>query len=151
MPKKPRNKRSYRPRLLSVPPYLAGRACFVENSEHQNEDRCFLLRIANRTADEAEVLRRVRQIQAAWVVASRMEETESLRRTLLSGILLLDTYLNPQNSETIPAEALDLLCRSVDTARAVWENTGHLERMQAMNAVINGRIAVGMACRSREQ
>lgn len=144
MPKTTRPKKRRRPRLITAPPFLAD-CSFKKDSDRRGEDRSFLLRIANRTADKTEVLWYVRQIQAAWVLASRMEKTQELRRSLLCGILLLDTYLNPQNTDTIPPEALDLLCRSVETARAVWENAEHLERMQAMNAVISGRVTAYMA------
>ena len=50
--KKPRSKKRYHPRAVAVSPYLAGLNIGESAVDHKENDRIFLLRVANQTADK---------------------------------------------------------------------------------------------------
>lgn len=144
MSKKPRPKKHYRPRAISVPPYLASLGHFENAGKYRDHDRSFLLRVANRTADEEDIVIHLRLIQAAWLLATRMENTQSLRASLQSGIPVLNACADGEKADPVTPEMIDVLARSVETARGIIENSGHVERLQAMQAVVSGRVTVGI-------
>ena len=79
MSKKPRPKKRYRPRAVAVPPYLASLDTYDNGFDHREDDRIFLLQVANRTVDCEDLFTRVRMMQAAWLLASRVEDAKTLR------------------------------------------------------------------------
>lgn len=144
MSKKPRPKKHYRPRAVAVPPYLATLKAYDNGIDHRENDRIFLLRIANRTASENDALIHVRLFQVAWLLAARMKEAKSLRECLREGILSIGYYSDPEGKLEFTSREFETLSTAVEVCRQIIENSGSVERAQAMNAVMSGRVEVGI-------
>lgn len=144
MSKKPRPKKRYRPRAVFVPPYLgtlnAGLGRPIE--ELREEDRTFLLRVSNRTVDEEELVLYCRLFQMAWLLASKMEQAKALRTCMNAGLLSIGAYLGADDK--FDTEQFEALASAVETSRDIVENAGQIERAQALKAVINNRVAIGL-------
>lgn len=138
MSKKPRPKKRYRPRSLAVPPYLGAMKIGTRHN-HEAEDRAFLLRVANRTADAAEVVKNLEILQCGWVLASSMAESQTLRTCLKHGVQALDKYLDPEGKE-FDRQSFEALAQSVEVCRDIIEHAGQLERDQAFLAVVSGKV-----------
>ena len=138
MSKKPRPKKKYRPRAVSVPPYLNSFETQDQSNLGTDHDRTFLLQVANRTVDESELALQCRLMQAAWLLAENMENTKELRKAIFEGISAVGAYLSDDHQE-FTQEAFEMLAIGVDTCRAILQTASRLERTQAMAAVLSGR------------
>ena len=94
MSKKPRPKKKYHPRAVSVPPYLNSIQSQDQSNFGTDHDRTFLLQVANRTVDESELALQCRLMQAAWLLADNMENTKELRQSIFDGIAAVGAYLS---------------------------------------------------------
>ena len=73
MSKKPRPKKKYRPRAVAVPHYLNSLTTDVDRShDARDEDRVFLLQVANRTVEKVDLAMYGRIMQIAWVLAAKV-------------------------------------------------------------------------------
>lgn len=143
MSKKPRAKKHYRPRAVFVPPMLSTLKDPSLTEKAKEEDRVFLLRVANRTADSQEIVVYGRIMQVAWVLAAKMENAVQLREMLREGLRSMGAYLSENHVEFSPND-FETLSESVEIARDILENSGQIERAQAMSAVLSGRADVGL-------
>lgn len=141
---KKRPKKHYRPRAVAVPPFLATMQSFGDNVDHRENDRVYLLRVANRTATEEDGLIHVRLMQVAWILAARMENARALRECLRDGILAVGYYSDPKGELEFTQEHFEQLSAAVETCRGILDNSGHLERAQAMTAVLDKNVLVGV-------
>lgn len=143
MSKKPRPKKHYRPRAVFVPPMLSTLKIPELSKNAREEDRVFLLRVANRTAADDEIVLYGRLMQVAWVLAAKMENAVQLREAFREGLRSMGAYLSEDHVE-FNAEYFDTLTVAVEAARDVLENSGQIERAQAMAAVLSGKLDVGL-------
>lgn len=143
MSKKPRPKKRYRPRAVAVPPYLASLNTYDDGIDHREDDRVFLLQVANRTVDEEDLFTHVRLMQVAWLLASRMEDAKNLRECLHEAILAIGAYVDADRETVFTPERFEALRAGTELCRSILENSGHVERAQAMAAVLNGNVTVG--------
>ena len=145
MSKKPRPKKKYRPRLLSVPPYIAAMDASIGKSQEQGrlDDQTFLLRMANRTAEQSDLVFRCQLMRAAWLLAERMEEAKTIRECLFNGVEALGAYL-PEGHKEFTEEYFEMLTQATEVARSVFENASRIERAQAMAAVMDDRFNLAM-------
>lgn len=144
MSKRTRPKKKYKPRAVAVPPFLNSLDALSdkESSGEPNEkDRIFLLQVANRTVEEADLALQVQVLRAAWVLAEKMESTKELRQCLVDGIVAIGTYLSEDHKEFTP-ECFEMLSTAIETCRAIMQATGQIERAQAMAAVLDGRVNI---------
>lgn len=123
---------------MAVPPYL-GAMKIGTRHDHEAEDRVFLLRAANKTADSTEIVKYLEILQCAWVLASSMAESQVLRTCLKHGVQALDKYLDPEGKEFDQA-SFEALAQSVEVCRDIIEHAGQLERDQAFLAVVSGKV-----------
>lgn len=83
MSQKPRPKKKYRPRAVAVPAYLNSLSSDVDRGrDARDEDRVFLLQVANRTVEKVDLALYGRILQIAWVLAAKMERAKELRQCL---------------------------------------------------------------------
>ena len=143
MSKKTRQKKQYRPRAVSVPPMLSTLKLPKLTADAREEDRVFLLRMANGTAENDEVVLYSRFIQVAWILAAKMENSVQIREAFREGLRAMGAYLSEGHLE-FTSEFLNVLTVSVEAARDVLENSGQIERAQAMAAVLSGKLDVGL-------
>lgn len=144
MSKKNRPKKKYRPRAVSVPPYLNSIDALVGQTsaeELAEKDRIFLLQVANRTIDEYDLASHVQVLRAAWVLAEKMENTQALRKCMTDGIVAIGCYLSEDHSEFTP-ECFEMLSVAVETCRAIMNATGRLERAQALDAAFKNKVNI---------
>lgn len=145
MSKKPRPKKKYRPRLLSVPSYIAAMDDSIGRTQAQGrlDDQTFLLRIANRTAEQGDLVLSCQMMRAAWLLAERMDEAKTIRECLFNGVEALGAYLSEGHKEFTDAY-FEKLSQATDVARSVFENASRIERAQAMTAVMDDRFNLAM-------
>lgn len=143
MSKKPRTKKRYHPRAVAVPPYLASLDTYDNGIEHREEDRVFLLQVANRTVDYEDLFTHVRMMQVAWLLSSRMEDAKSLRECLREAILAIGAYIDDDREKVFTPERFEALREGTELCRSILENSGHVERAQAVAAVLKGTVTVG--------
>lgn len=144
MSKKPRSKKHYRPRAVAVPPYLATLNTYEDGIDHRDEDRVFLLRVANRTVDEAALVIHCRLFQTAWLLAAKMEDAKVLRECMGGGLEAIGAYLAPDREAEFTPQEFERLSEAVETCRSILEMSGHVERAQAMAAVLSDKVSVGI-------
>lgn len=143
MSKKPRTKKRYHPRAVAVPPYLASLDTYDNGIDHREDDRIFLLQVANRTVDCDDLFTHVRMMQATWLLASRMEDAKSLRECLHEAILAIGAYVDDDREKVFTPERFEALRAGTELCRSIFENSGHVERAQAVAAVLKGDVTVG--------
>ena len=97
--------------------------------------------MANRTVEEADLALQVQVLRAAWVLAEKMESTKELRQCLVDGIVAIGIYLSEDHKEFTP-ECFEMLSTAIETCRAIMQATGQIERVQAMAAVLDGRVNI---------
>ena len=103
MSKKPRPKKKYRPRAVAVPAYLNSLSSDVDHGKDaREEDRVFLLQVANRTVEKGDLALYGRIMQIAWVLAAQMERAKELRQCLYNGLAAIgeNSYLRERCSQT---------------------------------------------------
>lgn len=142
--KKKRTKKHYRPRAVAVPPYL-GTFLSKEGLQERKveEDRLFLLRVANRTIEEEELVLYTRLFQMAWILASKMQDALKLREVIANGLRAVGAYLSPDAVE-FDDEFFNDLSQAVEVCRGIIEQSGQLERAQALDAVMNRNSHIGL-------
>ena len=152
MSKKPRPKKKYHPRRIAVPSYIASLDSSVGQVQEvgRSEDRLFLLRIANRTADNDDLVTHCQLFRAAWLLAERMDDAKTIRTCLYDGVVAIGGYLCDDPTEFTDKLFEDLNC-AVEVSRSIFENTGKIERAQAMAAVIENRFTLEMMEKEEKQ
>lgn len=145
MSKKPRKKKKYHPRAISVPPYLntIDKLTGQQSGFGREDDRIALLKIANRTATNDDLVMRIKLFQAAWVLAARMEQAKALRECLHSGIEAIGSYISVEH-EDFTDEMFENLVLATETCRDIIEASGKIERTQAMATVMHGQCMIGV-------
>ena len=137
MSQKPRPKKKYRPRAVAVPAYLNSLSSDVDRGrDARDEDRVFLLQVANRTVEKVD--RRILQI--AWVLAAKMERAKELRQCLYDGLVAIGCYIDEKPKIPFDDEMFEELSQATEIARDILENSGEIERAQAGAAVLSGRV-----------
>lgn len=149
MSKKPRSKKKYKPRKISVSPFITHIETMFKlddekDCEHPFEDEIFLLQIVNRTVSNKDLVLQGQVFRTARLLASRMNDSEVLKERLYKGIEAVGAYLSPGHEE-FTQERYEDLADAVETARAILTNSGQLERLQAMQAVIEGKVKDGLS------
>ena len=141
MSKKPRPKKKYRPHAVAVPHYLNSLTSDVNRShDARDEDRVFLLQVANRTVERVDLALYGRILQIAWVLASKMERAKELRQCLYSGLAAIGCYVAEKPKIPFDDEMFEELSQATEVARDILENSGEIERAQAAAAVMSGRV-----------
>ncbi|MFR4553860.1 MAG: hypothetical protein ACLT49_11735 [Sutterella wadsworthensis] len=141
MSKKPRPKKKYRPHAVAVPHYLNSLTSDVNRShDARDEDRVFLLQVANRTVERVDLALYGRILQIAWVLASKMERAKELRQCLYNGLAAIGSYVAEEPKIPFDDEMFEELSQATEVARDILENSGEIERAQAAAAVMSGRI-----------
>ena len=102
MSKKLRQKKQYRPRAVSVPPMLSTLKLPKLTADAREEDRVFLLRMANGTAENDEVVLYSRFMQVAWILAVKMENPVQIREAFREGLRAMGAYLAEGHLEFTP-------------------------------------------------
>ena len=145
MSKKPRQKKKYHPRRIAVPSYIAALDDSIGQTQEQgrSEDRLFLLRIANRTADDDDLVLHCQMLRAAWLLAERMEDAKTIRNCLYEGIEAIGAYLSPKISD-FSELYFERLSEAIEVCCSVLENSGKIERAQAMASVLENRFTLAM-------
>lgn len=78
MSKKPSPKKKYGPRAVAVPHYLNSLTSDVDRShDARDENRVFLLQVANRTVEKKDLAMYGRIMQITWVLAAKMERAQA--------------------------------------------------------------------------
>lgn len=141
MSKKPRPKKKYRPRAVAVPTYLNSLSSDVDHGKDaRDEDRVFLLQVANRTVEKVDLAMYGRIMQIAWVLAAQMERAKELRQCLYNGLAAIGSYVAEDPKIPFDDEMFEELSQATEVARDILENSGEIERAQAAAAVMSGRI-----------
>lgn len=141
MSKKPRPKKKYRPHAVAVPHYLNSLTSDVNRShDARDEDRVFLLQVANRTVEKVDLAMYGRILQIAWVLAAKMERAKELRQCLYDGLVAIGCYIDEKPKTPFNDEMFEGLSRATEVARDILENSGEIERAQAGAAVLSGRV-----------
>lgn len=145
MSKKPRPKKKYHQRRIAVPSYIAAMDATVGKTQERgrSEDRLFLLRIANRTADHNDLILHCQMFRAAWLLAERMDDDKTIRNCLYDGIEAIGAYLSPTISD-FSELYFERLSQASEVCRSVLENSGKIERAQAMTTVLENRFTLAM-------
>ena len=93
MSKKPSPKKKYGPRAVAVPHYLNSLTSDVDRShDARDENRVFLLQVANRTVEKKDLAMYGRIMQITWVLAAKMERAKELRQCLYNGLVAFGCY-----------------------------------------------------------
>ena len=145
MSKKQRLKKKYKPKNVAVPPYLNSLDAYSQRTDidPRDGDRTFLLQVANRTVSEGDLAIHCYIIQAAWALAEKMENTADIRKCLSDGFAAVGAYLNEEErEEKFTKEVFEMLSVAVETARSIFENSGQVERAQAINAALRGQVDI---------
>ena len=140
--KKPRPKKKYKPRKISISPFVAqiGLMCQSEKQEDASfEDQIFLLQMANHTVSEKDLVLQCQVFRAANVLADRMVEAKDLKDCLFKGIEAIGAYLSPDHEE-FDKERFEDLAQAVEVTRTIFNHCGTIERIQAMQAVMHEKI-----------
>lgn len=137
MSQKPRPKKKYRPRAVAVPAYLTD---VDRGRDARDEDRVFLLQVANRTVEKVDLALYGRILQIAWVLAAKMERAKELRQCLYNGLAAIGSYVAEEPKIPFDDEMFEELSQATEVARDILENSGEIERAQAAAAVMSGRI-----------
>lgn len=146
---KTRQKKKYRPRTVAVPNYLAGLDSSIGKKQElgREDDRLFLLRVANRTADNQDLVLQCHVFMAAWLLAERMEDAKAIRSCLYDGVAAIGAYLDEDQTSFTQAH-FETLAQATDIGRSVMENSGKMERAKALQAVFEGRFTPDMMQRA---
>lgn len=149
MSKKPRPKKKYKPRKISVSPFVTQMETMFKLDtapacEASFEDQIFLLQVANRTVSSKDLALQCQVFRTARLLATRMNESEALRQCLYKGIEAVGTYLSPDHIE-FTQERYEDLADAVETTRAIFAKCGKFERLQAMQAVVQGKVNDGLS------
>lgn len=141
MSKKPRPKKKYRPRAVAVPTYLNSLSSDVDHGKDaRDEDRVFLLQVANRTVEKVDLAMYGQILQIAWVLAAKMDRAKELRQCLYSGLAAIGGYVAEKPKIPFDDEMFEELSQATEVARDILENSGEIERAQAGAAVLSGRV-----------
>lgn len=141
MSRKPRPKKKYRPRAVAVPTYLNSLSSDVDHGKDaRDEDRVFLLQVANRTVEKVDLALYGRILQIAWVLAAKMERAKELRQCLYDGLVAIGCYIDEKPKIPFDDEMFEELSLATEVARDILENSGEIERAQAAAAVMSGRV-----------
>lgn len=141
MSKKPRPKKKYRPHAVAVPHYLNSLTSDVNRShDARDEDRVFLLQVANRTVEKVDLAMYGQILQIAWVLAAKMERAKELRQCLYDGLVAIGCYIDEKPKTPFNDEMFEGLSQATEVARDILENSGEIERAQAGAAVLSGRV-----------
>lgn len=135
---KQRTKR-YKPKLVSVPPFLSCSTRDLRSWEKAlNVDSTYLLRVYNSTATIEDLQFLVKVIQIAWVLADLMEETQSLRQKLKKlGLESIAVYIEcKQREKPMSRLTANNIADAIDIARDIICKSGVIERSQAAKAVL---------------
>ena len=145
MSNKNRPKKKYRPRSVAVPDFLVGLDSSIGKKQEvgREDDRLFLLRVANRTADNNDLVLQCQVFTAAWLLAERMENAKTIRACLYDGVAALGAYLDEDKTH-FTQEHFEILAQASEVGRAVMENSATLERAKALAAVVEGRFTPAM-------
>lgn len=151
MSKKSRPKKKYHQRRIAVPSYIAAMDASVGKTQERgrSEDRLFLLRIANRTADQDDLILHCQMFRAAWLLAERMDDDKTIRTCLYEGIEAIGAYLSP-NLPDFADKYFENLSQAMEVCRSVLENSGKIERVQAMATVSENRFTLAMMEKERK-
>lgn len=141
MSQKTRPKKKYRPRAVAVPAYLNSLSSDVDRGrDARDEDRVFLLQVANRTVEKVDLALYGRILQIAWVLAAKMERAKELRQCLYDGLVAIGCYIDEKPKTPFNDEMFEGLSQATEVARDILENSGEIERAQAGAAVLSGRV-----------
>ena len=141
MSKKPSPKKKYGPRAVAVPHYLNSLTSDVDRShDARDENRVFLLQVANRTVEKKDLAMYGRIMQITWVLAAKMERAKELRQCLYNGLAAIGSYVAEEPKIPFDDEMFEELSQATEVARDILENSGEIERAQAAAAVMSGRI-----------
>lgn len=141
MSKKLRPKKKYRPRAVAVPHYLNSLTSDIDRShDARDEDRVFLLQVANRTVEKIDLAMYGRIMQIAWVLAAKMERAKELRQCLYNGLVVIGCYISEKPKIPFDDGMFEELSQATEVARDILENSGEIERAQAGAAVLSGRV-----------
>ena len=131
MSKKPSPKKKYGPRAVAVPHYLNSLTSDVDRShDARDENRIFLLQVANRTVEKKDLAMYGRIMQITWVLAAKMERAKELR----------GCYIAEKPKIPFDDKMFEELSLATEVARDILENSGEIERAQAGAAVLSGRV-----------
>lgn len=145
MSKKQRPKKKYKPKNVAVPPYLNSLDAYSQRTDidPRDGDRTFLLQVANRTVSEGDLVINCYSIQAAWALAEKMENTSEIRKCLSDGFAAVGAYLDVETrEEKFTPEVFEMLSQAIETTRSIFENSGQVERAQALNAALRGQVNI---------
>lgn len=141
MSKKPSPKKKYGPRAVAVPHYLNSLTSDVDRShDARDENRVFLLQVANRTVEKKDLAMYGRIMQIAWVLAAKMERAKELRQCLYNGLVAIGCYIAEKPKIPFDDKMFEELSLATEVARDILENSGEIERAQAGAAVFSGRV-----------
>ena len=145
MSRKPRPKKKYQPRRIAVPSYVANLDPSIGEIQEKgrSEDRLFLLRIANRTAGNDDLVLHCQLLRAAWLLAEKMKDTETIKHCLFEGIEAIGAYLSKDPTD-FTDQYFEKLSQAMEVCRSIFENSGKLERMHTMEAVLENRFTLAM-------
>ena len=142
-----RKPRPNAPKILSPKAFFHKKEPLYQDSGKQErkveEDRLFLLRVANRTVEEEELVLYTRLFQMAWILASKMQDALKLREVIANGLRAVGAYLSPDAVE-FDDEFFNDLSQAVEVCRGIIEQSGQLERAQALDAVTNRNSHIGL-------
>lgn len=118
MSKKPRPKKKYRPRAVAVPTYLNSLSSDVDHGKDaRDEDRVFLLQVANRTVEKVDLAMYGQILQIAWVLAAKMDRAKELRQCLYSGLAAIGCYVAEKPKIPFDDEMFEELSQATEVAR----------------------------------
>ena len=151
MSKKPSPKKKYGPRAVAVPHYLNSLTSDVDRShDARDENRIFLLQVANRTVEKKDLAMYGRIMQITWVLAAKMERAKvlaakmerakELRQCLYNGLVAIGCYIAEKPKIPFDDKMFEELSLATEVARDILENSGEIERAQAGAAVLSGRV-----------
>ena len=134
--------KKYRPRSVSIPPMLtAARLGEDALRKLEEEDETFLLRAYHKTAEKIEYYKRIRRMQAAWIMAAKMTEALALRETISDGIVALGCFATPEGMFEEDGKPLfDDLASALEVTRRIEAESSPLELRQAMAALRDSKV-----------
>ena len=129
MSKKPSPKKKYGPRAVAVPHYLNSLTSDVDRShDARDENRVFLLQVANRTVEKKDLAMYGRIMQITWVLAAKMERAKELRQCLYNGLVAIGCYIAEKPKIPFDDKMFEELSLATEVARDILENSGEIER-----------------------
>lgn len=103
------------------------------------KDRVFLLKMANHTVNDNDLLLQCQVFRAANLLADKMVEAPELKACLYKGIESIGAYLSPDHTE-FDKERFEDLAQAIEVTKMIFNRCSTLERLQAIQAISHERI-----------